>query len=129
MPRPVHFEIHATDPRLLQNFYGEVFGWTFQKWGDIDYWVITTGDEDMGINGGLVPRNGPASSSHAPISAAIMVIGVGDCQEYYDRSIAAGATEQMPVTYMPGVGTMAYFKDPDHNMYGIIEPEMPPAGG
>lgn len=29
----------------------------------------------------------------------------------------------MPVTPMPGVGTLAYLKDPDGNMFGIIEPE------
>ena len=126
MPRPVHFEIQATDPQTLQGFYSAVFGWTFQKWGEIDYWVITTGDEPMGINGGLLPRNGVDSRADAPISAATLVIGVDDCQAYYDKCISAGATEQMAVTHMPGVGTMAYFKDPDHNIFGIIEPEMDP---
>ena len=70
------------------------------------------------------PRNGPPAGDG--VSAAIMVIGVDDCQAYYDKSMAAGASEQMPVTRMPGVGTLAYFKDPDGNMYGIIEPEMEP---
>ena len=55
-----------------------------------------------------------------------LVIGVDDCQAFYDKCISAGATEQMPVTHMPGVGTLAYFKDPDHNIFGIIEPEMDP---
>ena len=124
MPRPVHFEIHATDPQTLQDFYSSVFGWTFQQWGGNDYWVISTGDEPDGVNGGLLPRNGPPAGDG--VSGAIMVIGVDDCQAYYDKSMAAGASEQMPVTRMPGVGTLAYFKDPDGNMYGIIAPEMEP---
>lgn len=126
MPRPVHFEIQATDPVVLQRFYAEVFGWTFQKWGEMDYWVISTGEEEMGINGGLLPRNGAPPPANAPISGATLVIGVDDCQTYYDKSVAAGGSEQMALTYVHGVGTMAYFKDPDGNMYGIIEPEMPP---
>ena len=126
MPRPVHFEIQATDPQTLQDFYSAVFGWTFQKWGENDYWVISTGDEPMGIDGGLLPRNGIASQADAPINAATLVIGVDDCQAFYDKCISAGATEQMPVTHMPGVGTLAYFKDPDHNIFGIIEPELDP---
>ena len=27
MNRPVHFEIHATDPAKLSKFYADVFGW------------------------------------------------------------------------------------------------------
>jgi predicted enzyme related to lactoylglutathione lyase len=58
MPRPVHFEIHASEPQRLIDFYSEVFGWRFERWGEVPYWVISTGDEDMGINGGLTPRAG-----------------------------------------------------------------------
>jgi len=126
MPRPVHFEIQAADPQVLQDFYAAAFGWTFQKWGELDYWVITTGDEPMGINGGLLPRNGAPATADSPITGATLVIGVDNCQTYYDRSMAAGATEQLPVTHMPGIGIMAYFKDPEGNMYGIIQAEMPP---
>ena len=31
MPRPVHFEIHATDPQRAIRFYTQLFGWTFTK--------------------------------------------------------------------------------------------------
>ncbi len=46
MPRPVHFEIHATDPAAARAFYEGVFGWRFQQWGDNPYWVVITGDGD-----------------------------------------------------------------------------------
>lgn len=26
----VHFEIHATEPEKLKEFYGALFGWTFE---------------------------------------------------------------------------------------------------
>ena len=32
MPRVVHFEIPADDLGRAQRFYGDVFGWQFQKW-------------------------------------------------------------------------------------------------
>src|ERR1044072_5846453 len=44
MPRPVHFEIHATDPQAAVTFYEQVFGWKIEQWGDQPYWLITTGD-------------------------------------------------------------------------------------
>ena len=52
--RPVHFEMTAEKPDRLAEFYGKVFGWTFQKWdGPMDYWMVTTGEGDMGINEGV----------------------------------------------------------------------------
>ena len=54
MPRPVHFDITANVPQRLVNFYGELFGWKFEKWGGpMEYWLIRTGDSQPGIDGGL----------------------------------------------------------------------------
>ena len=39
MGRVIHFEIPAKSPEKLTGFYKDVFGWTFQKWGDMDYWL------------------------------------------------------------------------------------------
>ena len=46
----VHFEIHASDPQQLIDFYSELLGWTFQDYGggDQPYWVIDTGEGAMG---------------------------------------------------------------------------------
>jgi predicted enzyme related to lactoylglutathione lyase len=51
----------ADDPIRAQTFYGEIFGWKFDKWnGSMEYWMVKTGDEKHpGINGGL-------SKSHWP---------------------------------------------------------------
>ena len=46
MPRPVHFEIHASDPARAIRFYERTFGWIFQQWGEQEYWLITTGSAD-----------------------------------------------------------------------------------
>ena len=69
--RVVHFEIHASQPQLLIDFYTDLFGWTFTQFGDMAYWAIDTGDADAGgdvpgINGGLTQREGPAPGRGAP---------------------------------------------------------------
>ena len=70
------FEIHAENPERAAAFYTAVFGWKFQKWdGPMPYWLITTGTEAPGINGGMVPRHGPApmqrfrQSPHVPLDS------------------------------------------------------------
>ena len=60
MPRPVHFEMNFQDIEKAKEFYGNVFGWTFTKYGDeaMPYWLTTTGpDGEMGINGGFMGRS------------------------------------------------------------------------
>ena len=61
MNRVVHFDIQADDPKRAAAFYSTVFGWKFNQWGDIEYWLVTTGDDSQpGINGALTGAN-PAS--------------------------------------------------------------------
>jgi predicted enzyme related to lactoylglutathione lyase len=47
MNRVNHFEIYTADPEAVRPFYGEVFGWKFQKFegGPMEYWLVTTGDD------------------------------------------------------------------------------------
>ena len=57
MPRVIHFEIEADKPEQLAQFYEQVFGWKFEKWaGPTDYWMIMTGKNEPGIDGGLLKR-------------------------------------------------------------------------
>ena len=57
MPRPIHFEIPADQPERAIAFYQQVFGWRFQKWeGPMPYWLVQTGGEGPGIDGGLLAR-------------------------------------------------------------------------
>jgi predicted enzyme related to lactoylglutathione lyase len=57
LPRVVHFEINANKPEELAKFYEQVFNWKFEKWkGPMDYWLIMTGENEPGIDGGLSRR-------------------------------------------------------------------------
>lgn len=125
MPRPVHFEIQASDPAVLQAFYESVFGWTFNRWGEWDeqpYWLITTGEaSEAGIDGGMLSRNGPSPQAGQPVNAFVVVIDVPDCAAYLQRALDAGGTQAVPLTAVPGVGWSAYVQDPDGNLIGLMQ--------
>jgi predicted enzyme related to lactoylglutathione lyase len=127
MSRVVHFEIHASEPQALIDFYSTVFGWRFQRFGEMEYWSIMTvdpADDDhlYHINGGLTRRMGPAPEATAPVHGYVNVLGVGDAQATWDSAVAAGAGEALPLNDIPGVGIVGYLKDPDGNIFGIIQP-------
>ncbi len=127
----VHFEIHATEPQKLIDFYSELLGWTFTQYGD-SYWVIDTGDGSirnagepgLGINGGLTQREGPAPEVGAPVNGCNIVVGVDDVDGLMRKGIELGATEALPATDWPGIGRGGYLLDPDGNVIGLISPVL-----
>lgn len=139
MNRVVHFEIHAADPDKLQAFYEGLFGWKFQKMGSefANYRIIITGEnklgelmtpEMMGINGGMTDRRGAPAESGAPVNAFVNVIGVEDVDATFAKGLSLGGSEAIAPMDMPGVGRLAYLKDPENSIFGIIKPTMPPGG-
>jgi len=52
---------------------------------------------------------------------------VPNCDTYVDRAIAAGGSIALPADDMPGIGRLAYVKDPDGNLFGMLQPEAPAA--
>jgi uncharacterized protein len=122
VPRVVHFEIHCSDLDRAQRFYEGVFGWTISRWdGPVDYRLVTTGsDDEIGINGALVERRGQIDGQ--AVIAYVNTVQVGDLADT-QRRIADGGGEQVldPMT-IPDVGTVAYFKDTEGNVFGALEP-------
>jgi predicted enzyme related to lactoylglutathione lyase len=123
MPRLIHFEIHATDPERLVPFYSKLFGWTFTKWeGPADYWLITTGpDTEPGINGGMVRRQGQRPADGQPVNAFVCTVGVAALDASLTTLAATGGTLAVPKMAVPGIGWLAYGKDPDGNIFGLIQ--------
>lgn len=119
MPRPVHFEISASDPEKTKEFYSKAFGWTFQQFpgdGGMPYWMVTTGpDGEMGINGGIMQRQDgmqPGTTN---------VIGVESVDAAVETIKAAGGTITVEKMAVPGMGWAAYATDPDGNAFGVFE--------
>jgi predicted enzyme related to lactoylglutathione lyase len=116
MPRIVHFEISADKPERAIKFYEKVFGWRIEKWkGPIEYWMIMTGDEkEPGIDGGLAKR----TESEASI---VNTISVPSINEFIKKIETYGGTITASKHAIPGVGWIAYFKDTEGNMFGIMQ--------
>ena len=122
MSRVVHFEIHATQPQLVIDFYSALLGWSFQKYGPMDYWLIVTGpDGTPGINGGLVPRRGVAPAEGQAVNAYVCTVGVDAVDALVAKSLTLGGTIAVPKMAIPGVGWLAYIKDPDGNLLGLMQ--------
>ena len=116
MPRPVHFEIPAENPQRAIDFYSKLFGWKFSKWdGPMDYWIINTGEEsEPGINGGLMPRRDPNQP-------CVNTIGVANLDESIAAALAGGGVIAVPKMPIPGVGWLAYCKDTEGHIFGMMQ--------
>lgn len=121
MPRPIHFEVHATDMDRAQAFYEGLLGWTFQSWGDGSYRLITTGTEGPGINGGLLRRHGDGPIGGEPVTCWVCTVDVDDVDAYVGKALGTGGTVALPKMPVPGVGWLAYVKDTEGNIFGMMQ--------
>jgi predicted enzyme related to lactoylglutathione lyase len=132
MPRVMHFEIHAQDPERAARFYSQLFGWEITKWaGPVDYWLIRSGpcpgtgpSPSPGIDGGLLRRQGPPPAEGQSVNAYVCTVGVEKLDEYLGRLPAAGGSVALPKMAVPGVGWLAYAKDPEGNIFGMLQPDQ-----
>lgn len=129
MNRIVHFEIHAKDMDRMQQFYQDVFGWEFQNMGAAmgNYRVIMTGPSSFdnnapGINGGMTLRKGDLPKPGDAVNAYVCIVGVDNIDTYIDKAEKAGAQVALAKMDVPHVGKLAYYRDPEENIFGIIEP-------
>ncbi len=118
MGRLVHFEIPSDHPEKLTSFYKEIFGWKFQKYGEMEYWLAETGSKDKpGIDGAITQRN-----KNVPYS--VNTIEVEDIQQAMKSIPQQGGQVLSEVMEIPSVGHFIYCKDPEGNIIGVLEPLM-----
>ncbi len=116
MSRVVHFEIPADDPKRAIKFYEKVFDWQFEKWdGPVEYWLIMTGEEDKpGIDGGLARRENPTTNVENTIDVKDLDASLAIVKNH-------GGEVIRPKMAVPGVGWMAYIKDTEGNVFGLMQ--------
>jgi predicted enzyme related to lactoylglutathione lyase len=114
MARITHFEIPANEPEKLTAFYEKVFDWKFSKWGGEDYWLASTGDEGPGINGAILRRRDPAQ----PLVNSLTVTSL---DESVSAVMANGGSMAVPKMAVPGIGWLAYCKDPEGTIFGMMQ--------
>jgi predicted enzyme related to lactoylglutathione lyase len=123
MDQVVHFEIPVDDMDAARRFYGDVFGWDLQGWGDGDDYVmattVATGPDHRptqpgAINGALMRR---ADDAPAPV----LVVAVESIDQYLPRIESAGGAVVRPKTEIPSMGFYAYVRDGQGNVIGLWE--------
>jgi hypothetical protein len=122
MPRPIHFEIQAENTARAIKFYGDLFGWEFSQWGKESYWLVKTGEKDTpGIDGGLMPRQGPAPAEGQAVNSFVCIVDVADSDAMAMRIPEAGGRVVVPKMPIPTVGWLAYAKDTEGNLFGFMQ--------
>jgi predicted enzyme related to lactoylglutathione lyase len=123
MPRVIHFEIHAAEPDRAIRFYNTVLGWHFTKWnGPQDYWLVKTGShEQPGIDGGMIRRHGPIDGQ--AVIAYVCTVDVPNLDEYLGKVSSHGGSVVVQKMPIPSVGWLAYAKDPEGNIFGLMQPD------
>jgi uncharacterized protein len=110
------FEIPGDDLDKLQEFYGTMFDWSFEKApGAFRYHVIHTPGNRL--KGGLTARQDP---EHALVN----YVKVASAEESLAKAVKLGATVVVPRKPVPGIGWYAVIKDPEGNRLGLWEDDV-----
>lgn len=127
MGRLIHFEIHVDDIERAKNFYGEVFGWSFQDWSEyagMPYFGAVTGNEnELGINGALMKRQSAPPETNQPLNGLVCTMGVENYDLTEAKIIENGGKVAKPKYALPGMAWQGYYIDTEGNIIGIHQPD------
>ena len=122
MSQPVvHFEIIGTDPDRLRRFFGELFGWRYERTpvaqavsaaGEYGFIDLLTASDGSGIRGGV--GGGPGFDSHA-----MFYVGVPDVERALERAESLGGARTMGPQTSPTGLVVGHFTDPEGNLIGL----------
>jgi len=115
--RVIHFEIPAKDTQRAVAFYKKAFDWKIDKYGseEMNYFLVSTGeDKEPGINGAIAEKD----DLHPTTVNTISVVSVEDAAK---KIKAAGGKVLGQKMAVPNVGYMAYCKDTEGNIFGIMQ--------
>lgn len=118
--RVVHFDIYADDVDRASAFYQTVFGWTIAKAEGMDYRLISTGEGQPGIDGGLSQRESQPQGT-VPQFGFTCTVDVADIQAAFAAALAAGGSAVHQPGPVPGVGYLAYVRDTEGNHLGLMQ--------
>lgn len=105
-----YIELPAEDFARARAFYGDVFGWTFQDYGE-NYCAFNDGSTDGGF------YRSPLNSDYSR-GAALVVLYAEDLEATQERITAAGGEIVKPIFSFPG-GRRFHFLDPNRNELAV----------
>jgi uncharacterized protein len=107
-------QLNTSDPEAAERFYGELFGWRFEKVPDTEtpYWGIYRGDR---VNGGMMPLPpGAPMPSHW-----LVYFGTDDVDADAEQTGSAGGTVMVPPRDVPG-GRILVGQDPQGAVFAVF---------
>ena len=104
-----YLELPTSDVASLKEFYGSLFGWTCQDFGE-EYAAFGNSGLDGGFNG--VPKD----RTKAPLA----IIETDDLEATQEQVRSAGGVITMPIFPYPG-GRRFHFLDPSGNELAVMQ--------
>ena len=102
-----YIEFTAPDLPAIKKFYGEVFGWKFQDWGD-EYVAFSDGSVDGGF----------ARSDAKPGKGALVILYSTELEAVQEKVRRAGGAISKDIFSFPG-GRRFHFADPTGNELAV----------
>ena len=120
--RVVWHDLITTTPEASRKFYGELFGWTFEKPGV----VLGFGGDDSYMlirhNGQLIGGMFDATELDADenVSQWVTILSTDDVDAAVARAETAGAEVTTPPTQLASRGRLAVLRDPEGALFALL---------
>jgi len=114
-----YFEIQASDPEKLVEFYKTIFAWEFERDSNIpiEYYRIT----GAGAPGAILKRPTKTPETMQGTNAYTCSIEIENFDETERKIMYHGGKVAMEKFAIPGKCWQGYFLDLDNNVFGIFE--------
>ena len=113
----VWWEINAKDGEALSAFYREVFEWDMPRDPTGGIWEVKRDDAPGNIGGGIFTGQGRLPPHRC------LYVQVDDIDLVCGRATAAGQRILQGPDLVEGVGRLAFFRDPEGHMIGLLQRE------
>jgi hypothetical protein len=118
--RWVWADLITADVAAAADFYGQVFGWTFETYGgedDRDTYTLALAD---GLPIGGLVFDQRAMKDKTPSARWIGLISVADVRAAAEAVTRSGGTVMVAPTMLGERGETAVFKDPEGTLFGVV---------
>jgi hypothetical protein len=118
--RWVWADLITADVAAAADFYGQVFGWTFETYGgedDRDTYTLALAD---GLPIGGLVFDQRAMKDKTPSARWIGLISVADVRAAADAVTRSGGAVMVAPTMLGERGETAVFKDPEGTLFGVV---------
>jgi len=68
-------------------------------------------------------RRGSTPLEGQAVNAFVCTVQVTSVDEFFSKALSLGASAAIPKMPIPGVGWLAYIKDPDNHLIGLMQPD------